>query len=527
MAFNYYPISPQDRASVLYSKMLIDTYRDFIVSFDYKCYGLTPNGAHGFCFFLTDVKQENIIYGSPGPGLGVTALTANYNGSFLGTRGIPNVGVCVGFDINGLYGTNNTGLNGPDDPIPNTITLRTNESSGFKFLYRSENLAGSTYSIPLSLYKVSAEPDYFNTFRITITDFGRTVRVDHRDYQSLAFTNYVTFTLPYSLPSIVYPCLSFSSNTPSARMKVSNLNVNAYIVTPTPTPTVTPSITLTPTFTPTITLSPTMTPSITRTPTVTPTITLSPTVTPSITRTPTVTPTLTKTPAETPLPTSTPTLTPTITQTPTITPTNTPTITLSPTITKTPDPTPTATPTVTNTPTMTRNLPEYLFFPSTQANITIPEQGIANIYPVTINVSGVDNQVKKVALVLSGYSHDFPYDIGMLLESPTGQTVVPVYQIAAAEGQVAINADVILDDNSASNWDGYSSGTYHTVNNGDPNVSFNPSGSRPPTPYSLSLAVFDNIPFSDVNGTWKLYIEDFNERDGGSLLRAGVRIYYF
>jgi len=540
---SYYVLTNNDKASVLYSKMLIDTTRDFYVTFDYACYGNTSLGAHGFCLFLVDIAQSSLIYGSPGPGLGVTALTADLGGSNIrGFQGIPNTSLCVGFDINGIYGSNNTGLNGPSAIVPNSITLRSSQTSGFRFLYRTDNLASSTFSTPLSLYKVATDAPAYNTFRIKITDFGSKVEVDHKDAQSLIFTNYVTFKLPYTLPSIIYPCLSFSSNTPSARMKVGNMNVNAYLTTPTPTPTITPSNTVTPTVTPTITVSPTVTPTFTKTPTVTPTITVSPTVTPTLTLSNTVTPTITLSPTTTPTVTPspnatlTPTLTPTVTPTITLSPTVTPTITVSNTSTPTPTPTPTYTPThpptpsttqsPTPTPTQTRNLPEYLFFASTETNIDIINNAPASPYPVNIPVTGVDQTVKKVALVLSGYTHGFPYDVGMLLVAPDGTAVVPVYQIAASEGFEANDADVILDDSSTSAWDGYSSGTYHTVNTNDPSAVFNGSGARPAPPYNLDLTVFNQVSYSGINGTWKLYIEDFFIRDSGTLFRAGLRIYY-
>ena len=550
---SYYVLTNNDRASVLYSKMLIDTTRDFYVTFDYSCYGNTSQGAHGFCLFLVDVAQSNLIYGGAGPGLGVTALTADLGGYNLRAfQGIPNTSLCVGFDINGIYGSNNTGLNGPSATIPNSITLRSSQTSGFRFLYRTDNLAGSTFSTPLSLFKVAAAAPAFNTFRIKITDFGSKIEVDHRDAQSLTFTNYVSFKLPYTLPSIVYPCLSFSSNTPSARMKVSNMNVNAYFTTPTPTPTVTPTntvtpsvtptftktptvtptITLTNTVTPTCTKTPTVTPTITLTNTVTPTITLSNTVTPTITLSPTVTPTITTTSNDTPTPTPTPTLTPSFTPTPTVTPTltvsntETPTPTLTVTYTPTIPPTPSTSQTPTPTPTQTRNLPEYLFFASTETNIDIIDNAPANPYPVNIPVTGIDQTVRKVALVLSGYTHSFPYDVGMLLVAPDGTTVIPVYQIAASEGYEASNVDVILDDDGTGAWDGYSAGTYHTANTNDQFAYFDSSGARPAPPYNLDLTVFNQVPYSGINGTWKLYIEDFLLRQAGSLFRAGLRIYY-
>ena len=130
-----------------------------------------------------------------------------------------------------------------------------------------------------------------------------------------------------------------------------------------------------------------------------------------------------------------------------------------------------------------------------------------------------------MALVLSGYTHDFPYDVGMLLVAPDGTAVVPVYQITTAEVE-ANDADVILDDSSTVAWDGYSSGTYHTVNTNDPSAVFNSSGARPAPPYNLDLTVFNQVPYSGINGTWQLYIEDFEQRDSGTLFRAGLRIYY-
>jgi len=141
--------------------------------------------------------------------------------------------------------------------------------------------------------------------------------------------------------------------------------------------------------------------------------------------------------------------TPTLTPTPTITPTKTPT----PTITPTKTPTNTKTPTPTPTPT---SCIVCIDIPSNQTNIIIPIQGQSTPYPVTFTVSGIIKPISRIKLSLSGYSHEYVGDVGMVLYSPN-VTEWSLITGRAGSSSSASNVNVTLDSGLSSLWDGYSS----------------------------------------------------------------------
>jgi len=226
----FYTLSTFERASVMFCPQTVDLTRDCIFTFEYQCAGEALTGAHGFCFFLANSENKELSQGSPGPGLGVTALTAlNLQNVLLFYQGIPRTELCIGFDINGIFGSNRTGLDGPDDIVPNSICVRTGITSGFKFIYRTEDLSTSAFKAPIQLYTINYfQP--FSMFRIKITDFGSTVIVDHKNKDAQEFTNVARIPLTFTLPKSAFPCLSFSSRTRINYMRVKNLNLNGYFV---------------------------------------------------------------------------------------------------------------------------------------------------------------------------------------------------------------------------------------------------------------------------------------------------------
>ena len=81
--------------------------------------------------------------------------------------------------------------------------------------------------------------------------------------------------------------------------------------------------------------------------------------------------------------------------------------------------------------------------------------------------------------------------------------------------------------------DGYSAGTYRPKSNncdGDENFTaeFTAETNLPNTSvnsYTTDLSLFSNMQANEVNGTWRLYIQDFVAEDNGSLSRAKLRLY--
>ena len=550
----FYTITSADRASVLYDFKTIDTSKDIIISFDYNSTSGVGGVGEGFSLFFTESMDGPPKNGALGPGLGVTSLvaltTVCFNIPFppfincvdipVFYSGVEKAALVVGFDISGKYGSGNYGLDGPVDELPNSITVRGGYNQSFNFVYRTPSLSSNSIKEPFYLYNNSLTG--FNTFRVRLTNLGKTLVVDHK-IENGNFYNIVTTNLNYALPDYVYPCIGYSSGIEAFNLKVKNFHENGFFVTPTytptytptntvtptvtptntPTPSITPTNTVTPTNTPTNTVTPSNTPTNTPTPSITPTNTLTPTITPTNTPTPTITPTntptVTVTPTKTVTPTNTrtPTITPTNTRTPTITPTKTPTNTRTPTIT----PTNTRTPTITPTNTVTPTIIDYIGFPSQQTGIIINDNTTATPYPVTFNVSGISRTLYKVSIKLTNYNHTFPADVAMLLVSPNGTSAI----IAGRVGETAAeNATVVLDQTVSIPWDGFSSGTYKPATVSD---DFPFSTPAPTGPYSTTLNAFFYTSPGDANGIWKLYIQDFAAIDEGTMQSAELRLYQY
>jgi hypothetical protein len=118
----------------------------------------------------------------------------------------------------------------------------------------------------------------------------------------------------------------------------------------------------------------------------------------------------------------------------------------------------------------------------------------------------------------------------MLLVSPNGIPVILAGTIGETE---AIDAEVVLDQDAPTFWDGFSSGTYkpNTISlPGEPGLNdfnFSTEGGCPAGPYNTSLDAFFNMSPANANGIWKLYIQDFAIGDTGFLWRAELRPYQY
>jgi subtilisin-like proprotein convertase family protein len=146
-------------------------------------------------------------------------------------------------------------------------------------------------------------------------------------------------------------------------------------------------------------------------------------------------------------------------------------------------------------------------------NIRIPASGSgpgpSSPYPSTIVVAGLTQPIGAVTVNITGLSHTFPADIGILLVGPTGQSVVLMSNTGAncdvnginlrfADGAPPLSPDCIL------------SGTYSPTTLGAP--TFDPPATQPPNGSALSL-------FSGTsgNGTWSLFVFDDAFLDSGSI----------
>jgi len=115
---------------------------------------------------------------------------------------------------------------------------------------------------------------------------------------------------------------------------------------------------------------------------------------------------------------------------------------------------------------------------SNEKNIIINDDTTASVYPITFDVSNYNGEIDIIQLKLSGYTHEYPGDLGMLLVAPNGSYTI----ISGREdqGTPAVSENVVITNDSSTLWDGYSSGTF--INNG---YAFDDMPFSSPCPYQF------------------------------------------
>lgn len=150
------------------------------------------------------------------------------------------------------------------------------------------------------------------------------------------------------------------------------------------------------------------------------------------------------------------------------------------------------------------------------APISIPgplapwEPGPADPFPSPIEVAGLSGVVTDVNVLIPSFSHGWPPDVNIVLESPSG-TLVALY---ANEGSTldAVGFQLGFDDEAAAPLPTPLVGGYFRPTT-DPLATLGPAPA-PLGPFSLTLASFDG---ETPNGTWNLYVYDDSNGDTGSL----------
>ena len=126
--------------------------------------------------------------------------------------------------------------------------------------------------------------------------------------------------------------------------------------------------------------------------------------------------------------------------------------------------------------------------------------GVADPYPLTRTVSGVDGVITDIDVALSGVYHGRPADLEMMLEGPRGQKVALMSDVCG--GSIAINQAWAWDDEALSPM--YSvcpDGRYRPGYSED----LFPAPASMPLPLTAPLGDFD---LTDPNGEWRLWVYD-------------------
>jgi subtilisin-like proprotein convertase family protein len=150
--------------------------------------------------------------------------------------------------------------------------------------------------------------------------------------------------------------------------------------------------------------------------------------------------------------------------------------------------------------------------------------GKASPYPSVIAVDGLGSSVTDVNVTVSGLSHTWPDDIGLLLVSPTGQSAILMTDSGGDFDHPASGINLTFDDAAsgpAPDNTKLKSRTYlpsrGTTTATPPADCVAPArfpAPAPDSPYGTSLSVFNN---TDPNGDWKLYVIDDSAIHIGSI----------
>lgn len=140
--------------------------------------------------------------------------------------------------------------------------------------------------------------------------------------------------------------------------------------------------------------------------------------------------------------------------------------------------------------------------------------GTANPYPSQKVFGTAAGQViEDVNLSVIGFNHSFPADVDMMLQGPTGETVM-VMSDACSDTDIAANFNYLFDDEatvqlSDGAFTNCSPGSVKPSDFGDPPE--NMPAPAPARPYGASMSVFDGQP----GGAFRLWVNDDAGGDTG------------
>ena len=154
------------------------------------------------------------------------------------------------------------------------------------------------------------------------------------------------------------------------------------------------------------------------------------------------------------------------------------------------------------------------------AAISIPVGGAASLYSSDVSLYVLPVTGARVrSVVLHGVSHTRSSDIDVLLQSPSGQSVILMSDVG---GSNAINATYTFADWSApmSLTAANPTGTYSPVNSGSPD------NFPPPGPGSVNISSGLNAFTGNFNGTWRLFVVDDDGTSDQGVISGGYTINF-
>ncbi|MDE0802471.1 MAG: Ig-like domain-containing protein [Acidimicrobiales bacterium] len=150
--------------------------------------------------------------------------------------------------------------------------------------------------------------------------------------------------------------------------------------------------------------------------------------------------------------------------------------------------------------------------------VTINDSGPASPSPSTITLSDISGVVTDVAVTLDSVSHTWPDDLEIVLEAPSGETVMLLNDCGGGADIDAIDLRFASGGETPPDGSSLIETTYAPFS-----CAF--SGSivipTPAGPYGADFSVFDGI---DPNGAWDLYIYDDVGADTGDLAGWSIEV---
>jgi subtilisin-like proprotein convertase family protein len=146
--------------------------------------------------------------------------------------------------------------------------------------------------------------------------------------------------------------------------------------------------------------------------------------------------------------------------------------------------------------------------------VIIPDSGPGIPYPGTLSVTGLPAAARVRSVTLSGFSHTFPGDLDILLQSPNGTNVILMSDRGG--GSSISNVTYTFIDGAPLLGTGFNpSGTYRPTNTAGPD-NFPAPGPGSITQINPTLALFNTAALTP-NGVWNLFVFDQFLGDQGSI----------
>ena len=164
--------------------------------------------------------------------------------------------------------------------------------------------------------------------------------------------------------------------------------------------------------------------------------------------------------------------------------------------------------------TLNSNAPSTTASFSQNTSVTINTLGAASPYPSTLTVNELPTSGVTVKRVfINGFSHTFPSDADLLLQSPSGTNVIIMAD--AGEGTDASGLNYVFQDgaNAMITTGLNASGTYRCTSGDGTAENFSSPGPGSINQSNPLLSSFTG----NMNGTWNLYVIDDASGDGGSI----------